>query len=602
MNAKELALVVGGMLIMLIIVGAYLGVNYLTSQTPESKLSSQLQLNSPISANKFFGILNGIANNNTFNISYVGTIVVKSVSGVTTSVDSFNTTAIFAKYHNATLLQFIYSVPSSSYSSTNYTVTLIKNSTDSYFCSYQIAQYSLYGSVQKPCVNSTTLAILDNTTYNPTVSMFDLLSLNGARMTVTSISPGTYQGAQCIRLNGTISGTVPFSQLQSVLSSIYIFVSSAQAYYPSNNAAAGISGIYSICVSRASLMPDSINAAIKINGLTEPISLQISMNKSSENVPTSNADVQTLPGEMAQLSDILRGYCYTPSPYSAYSQLGTAFTGDCQNIMNTSGTLKLNYSTQSSYYAGYYGPQSPEIELLGLACISTPPPTTYSYLFNSTTAHLQTYKNQQPNVSQFRAVNISLTSSSNNVTLYFNCPLNSTKLGTKFNGEVWAYYKSGDTTNVAPMFALYAYVTSFSKLGNNTNTGHVSPLPTSLPISDALTVTGYDPSDASGRYLEIFVDTYPGAYLGYGRYANASSYYTNIPTETNYTYLLNLNGSHTIYVLITQSGGSSYGTYSGSISINGANTVNYNGVDAHHAVKLTILNSKIVNSSTVSLP
>jgi len=306
----------------------------------------------------------------------------------------------------------------------------------------------------------------------------------------------------------------------------------------------------------------------------------------------------------SQLSDILRGYCYPASSYGIYSNLGTAFTGYCQNlIMNTSGTLKLNYST----YSGCYGsgcssqqPQSPIIELLGLACISTPSPT-YSY-YNYTATNPQTYRNQQPNVSQFRAVNISLTSSSNNVTLYFNCPLNSTKLGTKFNGEVWAYYKSGGTTNVAPMFALYAYLTSFSKLGNNTNTGHVSLLPTSLPVSDALTVTGYDSSDPFIRYLEIFVDTYPGAYLGSGRYTNASSYYTYIHTETNYTYLLNLNGSHTIYVLITQSGGSSYGTYSGSISINGANTVNYNGVDAYHAVKLTILNSKIVNSSTVSLP
>jgi hypothetical protein len=484
-KTHTIELILLGMALAFIIAGvAIYGGNYLLKQSLASKLQTQLQLKTPMSVNQFISILNKTSGSAPLNVSYSGTLGIKYTTGVTTSVVNLNISSVFARYQNTTLMQFSYVVPSSGYYSTsysNYTTTMIKNSTDTYYCTPELGEYSYYSS--NPCINSTTFGIMENTSYNTSLGIFNILRFKGLKITINSMSDGTYKGAPCLLLNGTISGSLPMYPLQLAFDAadiyLYPIYSSSYSY---NTTTAGVSGNYRMCISKSFLEPVSLNATVKISGFTQPTSVQLLMNETSEVNVTSSASVGTLPGGIANLSTLLPGYCYQASSY--LTNYTSAFSGECSNpVLNTSGALKLNYLQ----YYNYYSQPSQNIVLLGLACSAYNPYIYTTTVYPVYPAGYNLYP-QQPNVSMFTAVNISLSGGYSNTTLHFNCPLNGTKLGSKFYGYVWAYYKSGGVASVAPMFELYAYVTTRSRLGTNMNTGRVNPLPASFPNRTIISV------------------------------------------------------------------------------------------------------------------
>ena len=60
-----------------------------------------------------------------------------------------------------------------------------------------------------------------------------------------------------------------------------------------------------------------------------------------------------------------------------------------------------------------------------------------------------------------------------------------------------------------------------------------------------------------------------------------------MPPYSNYNFnSTNDPGTHTLYFVIGQSGGSSYGTYSGTMQIDNY-SMQFSGVDACHALRVT---------------
>ncbi|MGI0141625.1 MAG: hypothetical protein ACREBF_03180 [Candidatus Micrarchaeales archaeon] len=129
---------------------------------------------------------------------------------------------------------------------------------------------------------------------------------------------------------------------------------------------------------------------------------------------------------------------------------------------------------------------------------------------------------------------------------------------------------------------------------------------TTIPQSGVATnfkINATDPQDGVSRYWEVFT-TYPGAYLGYGTYANSTSllkvgYYNSGGIMT---FSESYNGLYDLYFVITQSGGGSHGTYSGQVAINNnSDVVGFTGVDQYHALRISMSGSHALGSSVVSL-
>ncbi len=105
---------------------------------------------------------------------------------------------------------------------------------------------------------------------------------------------------------------------------------------------------------------------------------------------------------------------------------------------------------------------------------------------------------------------------------------------------------------------------------------------TGNPASGALNiaVTAADASDIATRSWAIWTAN-PGVYAGNGNYSSgspvASGFYSSGSTAN-----FNVPGNPpTLWLTITQSGGSGYGTYAGTITVNG-NAIPFQGVDAQH--------------------
>jgi hypothetical protein len=118
-------------------------------------------------------------------------------------------------------------------------------------------------------------------------------------------------------------------------------------------------------------------------------------------------------------------------------------------------------------------------------------------------------------------------------------------------------------------------------------------------LAATLTINATDSQDSFSRYWYVFVNTYPGAYVGSGQYQSSPSY--SISANSGYTlYYSGLPANGTLYFVITQSGGSAYGQYSGHVQV-GSESTSYSGVDANHALKVVYNYSNLVSVSTVSL-
>jgi hypothetical protein len=108
-----------------------------------------------------------------------------------------------------------------------------------------------------------------------------------------------------------------------------------------------------------------------------------------------------------------------------------------------------------------------------------------------------------------------------------------------------------------------------------------------------------DPYDPYLRYWEIF-SKFPGAYKNNGVYANNSALSSALWSGSTMTIPPAYYNS-TFYFLITQSGGSAYGSYSGIIhAINGDTP--FFGLDVYHALELTLSSGSVISYQIVPIP
>lgn len=180
--------------------------------------------------------------------------------------------------------------------------------------------------------------------------------------------------------------------------------------------------------------------------------------------------------------------------------------------------------------------------------------------------------------------------------------MNSTKLGSRIISNLWVYYRTGSTTSVAQLGTSYAYITTDDELGTQMNTGIVYPIPSTLPINTPISITAYDYRDNIDRSLDIFIDNFPGAYIGNGYYTNSSNYSTYFYQGETDNYFANLTGNHTLYIAITQYEGSYYGNYSGTLTINDTSSTDFSGLDATHILEVNVTDGTIDNSSVITVP
>lgn len=118
--------------------------------------------------------------------------------------------------------------------------------------------------------------------------------------------------------------------------------------------------------------------------------------------------------------------------------------------------------------------------------------------------------------------------------------------------------------------------------GSSAGSGGAPPGNSGNPSGAALNVavTATDASDISVRSWSIWTAN-PGSYAGSGNYSSgspvASGFYPSGSTAN-----FNVSGNpSTLWLTITQSGGSGYGTYAGTITVNGK-AIPFQGVDANH--------------------
>lgn len=129
----------------------------------------------------------------------------------------------------------------------------------------------------------------------------------------------------------------------------------------------------------------------------------------------------------------------------------------------------------------------------------------------------------------------------------------------------------------------------------------VNSVPSNMIVNFSFHAT--DSKDSYPRYWDVWVDKYPGNYLGGGIYSNTPTY-SQIHYSGDTFYLTSAptlkDGTHNIYFTVTQSGGNAYGTYSGTfntvaITNFGSGYVTatspsgtYTGLNSTHGVKITI--------------
>lgn len=99
----------------------------------------------------------------------------------------------------------------------------------------------------------------------------------------------------------------------------------------------------------------------------------------------------------------------------------------------------------------------------------------------------------------------------------------------------------------------------------------IVPTTPAPPISVPFSVTASDSEDRITRVWAVFVDTKPGNYKGSGTWAAGKPAFRAVSRQgkTKSTTLSLTSGQHTIYFIVSQSGGPKYGSYSGTATING---------------------------------
>lgn len=151
-----------------------------------------------------------------------------------------------------------------------------------------------------------------------------------------------------------------------------------------------------------------------------------------------------------------------------------------------------------------------------------------------------------------------------------------------------------------------------------TSSASTSSVPTTLATTAStsyasvnVTITAKDAQDPNQRAWEVFVDTYPGNYISPGTYTNQSTYTFKRFSGQSVNFTMNLqSGIHSIYLLINQTGGSSLGSYNGTVRLIGhypvsGGTAQSNSsvafwyIDSSHVVKMTYSPSTGLSQTTI---
>jgi hypothetical protein len=121
-------------------------------------------------------------------------------------------------------------------------------------------------------------------------------------------------------------------------------------------------------------------------------------------------------------------------------------------------------------------------------------------------------------------------------------------------------------------------------LGSHTFTIQITGSPT-ISGPTTIVITASDPNDPYLRDWALTIDRPMVPEQGASGYIGGDGYETLYSGDTmTFTTTLS-DGPHYLVFIIGQSGGPSYGTYSGTITINGQ-VYNFSGVDEHHSVTI----------------
>ncbi len=357
------------------------------------------------------------------------------------------------------------------------------------------------------CIDNKTLGVYGNATssyssglnpYKYTSNFSNSTILKDINLTISSVSESAYKGSPCVLVKGNLSGYIPINSIVNITSDYY--------YYGPKGF--NIGGKFSGCFSNL------YNNVLLTS--TSNITISVGQNKTSFNTiinetslssqPLPDSEITALPGPLLNLSALLPSYC--GSYYiSGIPNLETNYSYCSRPMLNLTGTLRANFS---------FGNLKNGDSIYGLACISPFAYYTYSYT-------------GYPSANNFTAVNISLHRGTNNLQLFFNCPVNSsTKIGSYKNYDLWVIYYSNGANHSEEMANFDGYVLTEAPLGRNHNTGRVPSkivLPQSSTSSFAcsnppwLNITsvgpGVDGGYEIGSYLswEACVSPYSSAVL-----------------------------------------------------------------------------------------
>ena len=477
-----------------------------TSSSGNALLNALVAQKGQISASQAANIISyDVGKSSSVNLGYSGTMNLILTGGPASEKVSLPYTLAYQKNGSASrgTVSITYSGqspstlspagPGSATTAITINFSYVKANGHYYICSNLFAQtYAASSTYNVSCIADTTLQLMQSA-GSQSVASSGLAGYMGIlqnstdssssklNLTVTSVQRGSYKGSPCINVSGDLTGYFNITALDVLSSLTSSFSGSSQ-----NVSAITLSGNYTACLSSANgNLPLTSTQNIKVNnfaGLDITIYNTLSATSIGNPAP-SPSQISMLPGRLLNLTTLLPSTCQSSYNYNP-------LYGICQNAtLSTSGALRVAYapiSVQSS------------VRVLGLAC--------KPYNFTPSTSFYSAPT--PPPSSAFIPVNISMpttlqggyatgyyTSPTYSTTpLYFNCPLNSTAIGTAFDGDLWAYYTEGGVANVSEVATIYGYSTTNANLGTNTNSGTVNPLPSQLSTA---------PSSSSSRASQI---------------------------------------------------------------------------------------------------
>ncbi len=127
-------------------------------------------------------------------------------------------------------------------------------------------------------------------------------------------------------------------------------------------------------------------------------------------------------------------------------------------------------------------------------------------------------------------------------------------------------------------------INNTADLGSHTFTIQITGSPT-FGGSTSIVITASDPNDQYLRYWGLTFDRSMPPIDNRGGYVGADANRVHESGDTMTIQWPLSTGAHYVIFAVTQTGGPSYGVYSGTITING-NTYNFSGLDGDHTLRI----------------